>query len=191
MKVLNNKRKGITLIEVIIAIAIMAIIGQAVYSIYYVGNKSHAINRDMGFAQQDARLILENINKEMRSAKDVSDSFFTTKYYSISIDSDNNLIKTTYDGTSETPEKLGTNIEYINFIPIDKTPEDVITDYSSNIIKVKIATKEGTITRSYTMDIRFENGNIIKYSTKDDGSGNIIYDFTIPLETVYYTKYTE
>ena len=189
MNILNNNRKGITLIEVILAIAIMAIIGQAIYSIYYVGNKSYAINRDMGFAQQDARLILENINNEIRTAKEVSNSTLTTKYYSIKI-YNNNLIKTTYD-TAETTEILGTNIEYIHFMPIDKTPEDANTDYSGNIINVKITTKEGTVTRTYDMDIRFENGNIIKYSTIDDGEGNIIYDFTPPLDIIYYTKYDE
>ena len=77
VKVHKRTRKGLTLIEVILTIAIMTIIGQALYSIYHVGTKSFEINRDMGFTQQDARLILENLNNEMRTAKEVSTDIIT------------------------------------------------------------------------------------------------------------------
>lgn len=120
VKVHKRTRKGLTLIEVILTIAIMTIIGQALYSIYHVGTKSFEINRDMGFTQQDARLILENLNNEMRTAKEVSTDIIDSgnKYSSIVKDG-NVLKKISYvmnesgDFVEDSTKILGTNINRV------------------------------------------------------------------------------
>ncbi len=194
VKVHKRTRKGLTLIEVILTIAIMTIIGQALYSIYHVGTKSFEINRDMGFTQQDARLILENLNNEMRTAKEVSTDIidFGNKYSSIVKDG-NVLKKISYvmnesgDFVEDSTKILGTNINMLNFKPIDQNPEDINIEYITDMISVEIVTNEENVSRSYTMDIRLENGNIIKYSTNELGE----YNLPETIDRIYYTKYDE
>ncbi|NLI66642.1 MAG: prepilin-type N-terminal cleavage/methylation domain-containing protein [Tissierellia bacterium] len=194
MKVHKRTRKGLTLIEVILTIAIMTIIGQALYSIYHVGTKSFEINRDMGFTQQDARLILENLNNEMRTAKEVSTDIIDSgnKYSSIVKDG-NVLKKISYvmnesgDFVEDSTKILGTNINMLNFKPIDQNPEDINIEYITDMISVEIVTNEENVSRSYTMDIRLENGNIIKYSTNELGE----YNLPETIDRIYYTKYDE
>ena len=194
MKVHKRTRKGLTLIEVILTIAIMTIIGQALYSIYHVGTKSFEINRDMGFTQQDARLILENLNNEMRTAKEVSTDIIDSgnKYSSILKDG-NVLKKISYvmnesgDFVEDSTKILGTNINMLNFKPIDQNPEDINIEYITDMISVEIVTNEENVSRSYTMDIRLENGNIIKYSTNELGE----YNLPETIDRIYYTKYDE
>jgi prepilin-type N-terminal cleavage/methylation domain-containing protein len=194
VKVHKRTRKGLTLIEVILTIAIMTIIGQALYSIYHVGTKSFEINRDMGFTQQDARLILENLNNEMRTAKEVSTDIIDSgnKYSSIVKDG-NVLKKISYvmnesgDFVEDSTKILGTNINMLNFKPIDQNPEDINIEYITDMISVEIVTNEENVSRSYTMDIRLENGNIIKYSTNELGE----YDLPETIDRIYYTKYDE
>lgn len=194
VKVHKRIRKGLTLIEVILTIAIMTIIGQALYSIYHVGTKSFEINRDMGFTQQDARLILENLNNEMRTAKEVSTDIIDSgnKYSSIVKDG-NVLKKISYvmnesgDFVEDSTKILGTNINMLNFKPIDQNPEDINIEYITDMISVEIVTNEENVSRSYTMDIRLENGNIIKYSTNELGE----YNLPETIDRIYYTKYDE
>jgi prepilin-type N-terminal cleavage/methylation domain-containing protein len=194
VKVHKRTRKGLTLIEVILTIAIMTIIGQALYSIYHVGTKSFEINRDMGFTQQDARLILENLNNEMRTAKEVSTDIIDSgnKYSSIVKDG-NVLKKISYvmnesgDFVEDSTKILGTNINMLNFKPIDQNPEDINIEYITDMISVEIVTNEENVSRSYTMDIRLENGNIIKYSTNELGE----YNLPETIDRIYYTKYDE
>jgi len=194
VKVHKRTRKGLTLIEVILTIAIMTIIGQALYSIYHVGTKSFEINRDMGFTQQDARLILENLNNEMRTAKEVSTDIIDSgnKYSSILKDG-NVLKKISYvmnesgDFVEDSTKILGTNINMLNFKPIDQNPEDINIEYITDMISVEIVTNEENVSRSYTMDIRLENGNIIKYSTNELGE----YNLPETIDRIYYTKYDE
>jgi len=195
VKVHKRTRKGLTLIEVILTIAIMTIIGQALYSIYHVGTKSFEINRDMGFTQQDARLILENLNNEMRTAKEVSTDIIDSgnKYSSIVKDG-NVLKKISYvmnesgDFVEDSTKILGTNINMLNFKPIDQNPEDINIEYITDMISVEIVTNEENVSRSYTMDIRLENGNIIKYSTNELGRE---YNLPETIDRIYYTKYDE
>lgn len=194
VKVHKRTRKGLTLIEVILTIAIMTIIGQALYSIYHVGTKSFEINRYMGFTQQDARLILENLNNEMRTAKEVSTDIIDSgnKYSSIVKDG-NVLKKISYvmnesgDFVEDSTKILGTNINMLNFKPIDQNPEDINIEYITDMISVEIVTNEENVSRSYTMDIRLENGNIIKYSANELGE----YDLPETIDRIYYTKYDE
>ncbi len=194
VKVHKRTRKGLTLIEVILTIAIMTIIGQALYSIYHVGTKSFEINRDMGFTQQDARLILENLNNEMRTAKEVSTDIIDSgnKYSSIVKDG-NVLKKISYvmnesgDFVEDSTKILGTNINMLNFKPIDQNPEDINIEYITDMISVEIVTNEENVSRSYTMEIRLENGNIIKYSTNELGE----YNLPETIDRIYYTKYDE
>lgn len=69
---LNNK--GLTLVEVIVTIAIIGVILPVVYSIFSLGNISFISTRDRGLSQQEARILAEHLNNELRYATDISNS---------------------------------------------------------------------------------------------------------------------
>ena len=72
MKKLKLNQRGITLVEVIISLAILVIILQVVYSIFFVGNKSFQTSRDMGFDQQETRNMSTHLTNQLRTAKIIS-----------------------------------------------------------------------------------------------------------------------
>jgi prepilin-type N-terminal cleavage/methylation domain-containing protein len=84
MKNKHNNR-GMTLIEVLLSIAIFAIVLQVGYSMFFSGNKSFIIGSNRGHAQQDARIVAEHLNKELRYSSILSDSNLTGRYFSIEI----------------------------------------------------------------------------------------------------------
>ena len=72
MVIFEKKRKGITLIELVLTVAIISVIIQVIYSIFFVGNLSFNTSKDIGFAQQGARIPIDYINKEVRNSSSVS-----------------------------------------------------------------------------------------------------------------------
>lgn len=80
-----STEKGFTLIEVIITIALMSIVIQIVYAIFFVGIKSYDTGKNMGFAQQEVRLAADIINSELRYINDLKTTPLVGKYYSLEI----------------------------------------------------------------------------------------------------------
>jgi len=68
----NAKRKGISLIELILTIALIGIVIPVLTSIFIVGNKSYSTSKDMGFVQQDLRLATIFTNNELKLVHDIS-----------------------------------------------------------------------------------------------------------------------
>ena len=66
------KRKGVTLIEVVIVLAIFAMIIQVIYSVFFIGNKSYAISKDIGFEQQELRNTSIALRNRIKMAKGIS-----------------------------------------------------------------------------------------------------------------------
>lgn len=90
-----RRNKGITLVEVIVTLAIIAIVIPLVYSVFFAGAKSYSFSTNKGFAQQDLRFTADILTKELRFATDVSDEGLNTReYYSLRIDDEGNLVKT-------------------------------------------------------------------------------------------------
>lgn len=172
--ILNNK--GVTLIELLIVLAIIGIILQVVYSIFFVGNKSFNIGKDRGFAQQDARIASDIVIKELRTAKSISfiDGEFTGKHYSLSRNSSGQLIRTSFDGINITETKVLFSGSLIGLKFNNKLNESNVI--VSGIVNGKIIAEEGKQQTSFNFDILLEN--IPNYNT-------VITDE----ETIYYTKY--
>src|SRR5690554_4851915 len=90
-----RNRKGISLIELILTLALVGLIIQIAYSVLFVGATSHSISTGKGFAQQDIRLTADFLTNELRLVTDISeDDYEFSEYYSIKINNEGDLIKT-------------------------------------------------------------------------------------------------
>jgi len=183
MKTTSNNRKGMTLVELLLTVAIFSLVIQLVYSIFFVGQKSFVTSKDIGFAQQEARLPIDYINRQVRTAKNVyfvdPSSIAQYPYYSIGINNLNQLEEIEYHSLdSNTPKIIASGIDAIEFnIIYDSVePEKPIT----NQVNLSVVASESSIQKKYETLIRFEN------------SGDIINYDVIPTEkitVVFYTKY--
>ncbi|WMM26940.1 prepilin-type N-terminal cleavage/methylation domain-containing protein [Tissierella sp. MB52-C2] len=171
----NNK--GLTLIELIITIAIMAIVLQMIYSILFVGNKSFNLGKNKGFIQKDARIVSELITKELRTAKEIRFNEKTIKEEHFSLEANNgSLIKKTYnDSGIENEDKRQTlftnSLRGIEFNPKDTNP--------NGIINITIEIEEETNKNSETYSINF---NILLENIPTYRENNI-------QNKIYYSKY--
>src|SRR5690554_5159792 len=82
-----NKRKGVTLIELILVIALISIIIPTIYSIFFAGNTSYGFSKNKGFAQQGVRLASDFIASNLKFVTALSDdeNDFYTDYYSLKV----------------------------------------------------------------------------------------------------------
>lgn len=204
MKKIFENKYGITLIELIITMAILAIVIQVVYSVFFVGIKSFNVSKNVGFTQQEARTAITFITNEVKSAKRVyiqnplffmddgqPDSTLNYPFYALNINGDNQLVITTYKDQDDFSEKR-------IFSGIDSVLFETILDEGSgsidnNSIKINVISKEGfgsnAVTKKYNAIIRFENARftgVVKYKTDIDGNIIIPED---PITSIYYTKY--
>lgn len=68
-----ENRKGITLIEVVLTLALIGLITQVVYSVFFVGGNSFAVSNNKGFSQQGVRNTIIFLESELKYAN----NFFT------------------------------------------------------------------------------------------------------------------
>lgn len=165
-KIMKKNNKGITLIELIITLAIMAIAIQIIYSLFFVGNKSFNISKNKGFAQQEARIAFDLINTELRLAKEISDNNLSGKYYSLTIE-DNKLYRESSNASGKVlfEFKGQAKIKYENI--------------TNGILYIKIIVEEGKDNnkRDYVIDSSILLENL--------ESHNQIFNN----EKIYYSKY--
>jgi uncharacterized repeat protein (TIGR02543 family) len=118
-----KKRKGVSLIELVLTIAILSMVIQLVYSLLFAGKTSYSVSTNIGFAQQSTRLAGNFISEELRYASTLSDNkeAYDTDFYSIS--------KVDYGDTS-----ILVKTKYI--FNDNGTPEDDTDDfYDEDILK--------------------------------------------------------
>lgn len=90
-----RSRKGVTLIELILTLAIVGMVLVVVYSVLFAGTTSHSISTSKGFAQQDVRIAADFLTNELRYVSDISDEDYAySEYYSLRINNEGNLVKT-------------------------------------------------------------------------------------------------
>lgn len=86
---IKNNRKGVTLIELILTLALLAILSQVVYSVFFVGADSFAVSSNKGFSQQGVRnttMFLESEFKyanDLYSKQDVEEGITETIFYGL------------------------------------------------------------------------------------------------------------
>lgn len=192
MVIFEKKRKGITLIELVLTVAIISVIIQVIYSIFFVGNLSFNTSKDIGFAQQGARIPIDYINKEVRNSESVYIGIEPNvyPYHSIQLES-GNLVKTTYSSSEEEPIKqiISGNINIIEFIPIWKDKEDDLLDYNKIKLYVKVVEGENeSIVKEFTTLIRLENASevgVIKRPVNPDKPGEL-QEIPDSIDILYY-----
>lgn len=117
-----SRKKGITLIELIVAIPIVVIVLSLTFSIYNFSNKVYKQSISKSDNQQDVRLIGDYIMKEVRNVKKIStnQANLSTEinYFSLSFVGQQ-LVKTTYTGATSTTSKIGAKITSLAFLPCD------------------------------------------------------------------------
>lgn len=173
-------RKGITLIELVLVVALLGITIQAIYSIFFVGNTSYGVSKSKGFAQQEVRLASDFISKNLKYATILSSDseYFTSGYYSLRV------IKGVYN------DRLILSYHLLN----DNGTEDITDDYVDEEIINEIHGKWGNIEISYSKtesEIESETTDIIsvnisKIDEKDNS--NIIYELPIKIKTINNNK---
>lgn|GEM_PF-1979121 len=94
-------RKGISLIELILTVALLGIVIQVVYSVFFVSTASYSVSTNKGFSQQDVRLVSDFITNEIKYVSAISDNQldFTDNYYSLKVeevDGISRIVKTLY-----------------------------------------------------------------------------------------------
>lgn len=168
MRKLQLKRKGITLIEILITLAILGIVIQIIYSIFFVGNKSFYIGKNKAFTQQDARIASDCIMKELRTAKYITpEKPITGKYYSLSINQGKLIKETIIDGIEQSNPKT--------LFPGSLT--DLKFNYTignpKGIIEVEVTAGEKEQQANFKFDTLLEN--IPDYETVIDSKSIIYY----------------
>lgn len=63
-----RSQRGVTLVELIVALAILGFVLAAVYSFYYFGERSFAVGSEQSNLQRDLRLAADFITREVRHA---------------------------------------------------------------------------------------------------------------------------
>lgn len=111
MKKTNKLRKGISLIELLLTLAILSITMIAIYSVFLTGNKSFTASKDKGFAQQDGRFIADYLKKELRYSSKISkDEIETGRYFSLQLE-EGKLIRIEYKDGEEINKKELSDID--------------------------------------------------------------------------------
>lgn len=88
-------RKGITLVELILTLALVALVIPVVFSVFFTGSTSHSVSTNKGFAQQDIRIAADFLTDELRFITDISDvDYESGEFYSLRINNEGNLVKT-------------------------------------------------------------------------------------------------
>lgn len=87
-----KKTKGLTLIELVISLALIGLVMQVVYSLFFAGNNFFVINTNKGFTQQEVRLLGDIVNSELKYVTNMTtdpDNFDDLiNYYSLEMTTD-------------------------------------------------------------------------------------------------------
>lgn len=154
-----TKRKGISLIELVLTVALLGIVIQVVYSVFFVGSTSYSVSTNKGFSQQDVRIAADFITKELKTATEVGVNLENKNgFYSLEVEAAgdrNNLVK------------------YYNQLD-DKGTTDTTDD---EIVKTKISSFSGNwqkieLSNSYS-------GIILATISQEEGTGKGKSDYNI------------
>jgi len=168
-----NKR-GVTLVELILTLALAAIVIPLIYSILVFGIRTFNLSSDQTSLQQGTRAQADYIVREIRRAKDISsspDKFEGQPYYSFLLRTEGgikSLVQQRWEGGLVTKEKVvGSDLDNLWFLPHEK----------SGILGLKIENKLSKQDYSLEVEVLLDN---IKEKINIPGEG---------ITAIYYTKY--
>lgn len=188
MEKFKRNRKGVTLIELLLALGLIGILIQIVYSMYFVSNDSFAISTNKGFSQKSVRLVSDFIVSELKYTDtlirevDFDVNNMLSNYYSIELrvndDGTSDLIRREFDkdGTEKSKKSVNGKWEQVH-----------LYNTSPGVINVKTKQLEGNNKNKagfeLLSEIRLEN-NPLLLSEIDivlDGTNKLYY--TLPKDT--------
>lgn len=168
-----KNRKGISLIELVLTLALIGIALQVGFSILSVGSTSHGVSTNKGFSQQDIRIGGDFIANELKTVTDISDTeddYFGT-YYSLSVE---------VDADTGTKRLVKSKLVYTG----DGTEEDRSTATTS--------TREMALSGNWD-SIRITNavmGEVLLEIFQTEGTGNREAHFELPITITTLNKPT-
>jgi len=187
-----NKKKGFTLIELLIAMALSGIVISAIYTLYISQNKSYAIQEQIAEMQQNARVAMDMIIRDVRMAgyfgctgdtitntlnNSSTNDYISTGVVGVNNDtSDGNNIK---NGTDEIFLKYGDPSENIEVTPpyMPTTSAAIHVDDSGSLEDFDIAVISDC---EYTSILQITNvsggGGTIVHNTGVGSPGNATKD---------------
>lgn len=180
---LSKKRKGVTLVELLLTLALLSIVMAVAYSVFFTGNKSYKTSTNIGFAQQDSRLIVDFINRELKGIEKLYLEEPVEHHYTLGLNADKRLqISNSSDGSKKV---IGSPIESIEFLVIKYTVEGEEGEEDEERVdnrRIQLAVKknENGYVKEYTTDIFFENKDVLD-DELEETSATIIY----------YTRYED
>lgn len=185
-----RNRKGITLVEVILTLALVALVIPVVYSVFFAGSTSHSISTSKGFAQQNIRMAADILTSELRFVTDISNvGYASSEYYSLKINNDGNLVKTKH------VHQVDDSVEKTTLwsIPGNWTSINV-TNSESGVIDVKMEQVEQTGSREarfeLTMAITTENSpNMISNVNLELVNGEVLYYRNTKMRSLSHSIY--
>ncbi|OLS02739.1 PilW family protein [Tissierella creatinophila] len=160
---MKNNRKGFTLVEVILVLALIGVIITVSYSIFFTGQKSFEVGIDKGLAQEDNRILREYLVRELRyityfnSQKPNSQNYYSLKIIQNSNGS-NSLIKTKYNNGNKEENNTPFTFNKLNL------------KSENGIIKAEVNDK-------YKFTILLENNSTLTGSILSNGSDEIFYAY--------------
>jgi prepilin-type N-terminal cleavage/methylation domain-containing protein len=171
-----RKKKGFTLVEIIITMAIFGIVTASIYSIFYFTLKVNNADNISYIAQSDAQLIMIKIQNEIRYANTlVIDSNLPSNFISGT--------KYIYNSNGSIMKNTGTSDDdSVPFITGSKDFSYSITfsKKSSKSVDVKVSVLKNGI-NIYNLETSIYINNLISTNISGTSQGNAI-EYTIPAE---------
>lgn len=201
-KVKCSRKKGITLVELIVVIPIMAIVLSITFAFYNFSNKLYKQSINKNFNQQDVRVVADYIAKELRNAKIVSvdptDVSAERYKYSLTLDINKNLVRYRYPASAASPlpeifektSKIGAKITNLNFLATrTKIDGADIVPINTGMLEFYVEDSvAGQKAQSYSSNFEIMLDNLRTNTIPLSGP------YTIPppgpYMTIYYAKYT-
>lgn len=163
---MKNKKKGFTLVEMIVVIALVAIFGAIVLSISVSSGKLFTMVQSNSVFNDEARVIISDIEDELRFARDIEESNATTatsisyktNSYPISELSNIVLIYTVKEGgsTSTYAFTRGTISNKVIKYKLGSSGAKEVGITASNVSSFKVL--KDASNKSYNLEIKFDNG---------------------------------
>ena len=165
-------KKGMTLVEVIVAIAIIGIISTVTANVFIFENRSFKRADTKSVNQMGVRLAAQVINKELRYASDIkllASNNFEDEYEYIYLDEQSNKIMIKRSGTKEGVELLKGK----------QTFDEVNFTVKEGLLKVSVESQNISLENNYKLDATIsllnqkeldenEGSKVIKYKKYDN-----------------------
>ncbi|HHU49378.1 MAG: hypothetical protein ACOYEH_07115 [Caldicoprobacterales bacterium] len=153
-----KKIKGLTLIELVIFMALIGLVLQLVYTLFFMGNNSFVINTNKGVTQQEVRLLGDIIDSELKYITNMTTDYsvveehFLRSYYSLEFTNDSGvpaLLRKFYEYNG------GDYVISEKRYPVASTPYKAfnITNHEEGIINILIEHEltKGKLTTGYEL----------------------------------------